>query len=84
MTLHEYLAASERDILSLDLLILANKFFCRGVEVILVNMPSVLDRGYSISNVIVCDVLGAECTSRLGGCWGFNASRYNEYETSRS
>lgn len=47
MTLHEYLAASERGILSLDLLILANKFFCRGVEVISVNMSSVLDRGYN-------------------------------------
>lgn len=48
---------------SLDSLKLAKKFLDRGLEVVVVDMAGVQANGYDISNVIACDILGAECTN---------------------
>lgn len=41
---------------------LANVFLKRGLKTVLVDLSGVLDKGYDVSNVMACDILGEDCT----------------------
>lgn len=41
---------------------LANVFLKRGLKTVLVDLSGVLDKGYDVSNVLACDILGEDCT----------------------
>ena len=58
----------------LDSLHLAQTFLDRGLKVVLVDMAGVLGRGYDMSQVIACDVLGADCDVNKHFLGGSNSS----------
>ncbi len=54
----------------LDSLNLAKQFLRQGIKTVLIDLAGVLDKGYDVSKVIACDVLGAACDPEkrfLGG-----------------
>jgi len=66
MSFYEYitihLPSSKNSLHSLDSLRVAEAFLKKGIRVILVDMEGATEKGYDISNVVACDVLGARCT----------------------
>jgi len=66
MTFYEYITIrlpSKKDpIRSLDSLRLVEIFLEKGFEVIIIDMEGATNKGYDISDVVACDVLGARCT----------------------
>jgi hypothetical protein len=46
----------------LDSLNLAQKFLQKGLKTVIIDMTGVLNEGFDISNVVACDILGANCT----------------------
>ena len=68
MTPHEFLQKYVYEKLdklrSLDTLHLVEILLKKGLNVILIDMAGVSKQGYDISNVVACDVLGADCTSK--------------------
>lgn len=46
-----------------DSLFLAKRFVEKGLKVTLVDMEGVAEQGYDISNVVACDILGANCNA---------------------
>lgn len=46
----------------LDSLNLAHKFIQEGLKTIIIDTAGVSNKGYDISNVVACDILGANCT----------------------
>ena len=66
MSFYEYLtdrlASVDDPLRSLDSLKLTQDFLDRGLNTVLVDMSGIKARGYDMSNIIACDVLGATCT----------------------
>ena len=60
-TFHDYLTSPNLSLKSLDSLYISKQFLDRGLKVDLVDMAGVLKKGYDISNVVACDILGAAC-----------------------
>lgn len=48
----------------LDSLNLVYKFLIQGINTVLIDLAGMLEKGYDLSNVIACDILGAVCTPR--------------------
>ena len=48
----------------IDSLNLAKRFLDRGLKVVLIDMAGVVKEGYDISNIVACDILGADCTTQ--------------------
>mmetsp|Transcript_14075 Transcript_14075/g.20482 ORF Transcript_14075/g.20482 Transcript_14075/m.20482 type:complete len:425 (+) Transcript_14075:213-1487(+) len=61
LTIHLNVVADP--IRSIDSLKLTQIFSKRGLKVDLIDLSGVSAEGYDVSNVVACDVLGAECTS---------------------
>jgi hypothetical protein len=64
MSFHDYLLSLKESRLVLDSLRLAKICLDQGLRVVLVDMAGVTKNDVDISNVIACDVLGAECTKQ--------------------
>ena len=64
-TFHEFIANPSNKFAdamkTIDSLYLAKRFLEKGLKVVLIDMAGVLEKGYDISNVVACDVLGADC-----------------------
>jgi hypothetical protein len=46
-----------------DSLFLAKRFLEKGLTVTLIDMEGVTEQGYDISNIVACDILGANCNA---------------------
>lgn len=63
MTFTSFLSkAGSRNLKPLESLSMAELFLEKGLQVILMDMSGIKARGYDVSNVVACDILGADCT----------------------
>lgn len=69
MSFHEYVTVkvpnTKYDIIrSIDSLRLVEVFLEKDIKVVLIDMEEATEKGYDLSAVVACDILGARCTRR--------------------